>query len=194
MITDKRFKKAKPITDVQIKNIAEKCKNLSIEELKKKLLSRTTRNPKPPTLEQKVLILKLLQLNDMKYRETEKMVNVSRQTIAKWVRDIGPIVFTSEPEKIVAKEIETSLAVIQGDTLKKAYRMLNFGLDKLHDLASQATGTRGIYAVAEAIRATTEVIKIEKDLGDAGKVQGTEFFMNVHNLMIQNKYGNGNSD
>ena len=112
----------KVISDVKLKKIAERCQNLSIEEFKQRIIPRSVKigYNKPPSLEQQIFILKLLQLNGMSYSVTSRMVKVSRNSLKKWADDWGHLVFTAKPDIVVAEKIETDLAVIQGETLKKA--------------------------------------------------------------------------
>jgi len=170
----------------ELKRTARKYQDLSIAEIHRRLDKRE--KGKRFNLEQKVLILKLLQLNEMSYTKTSQEVGMRRETL------YGDVVFTAEPDYAIAKRIETDIAIAQGQSLKEWYDLLDKSAKKLGALVDNATGTRSIYAIVEAVKASTEVIKLNKELSDTGKVPGADFFMNVHQMMVNNIYGDGNED
>lgn len=140
--------------------------------------------------EQKIIALKILILNMMQWTLTARQCFVNRRTLHKWWNLYGDLIKKTEPEKDLIKNITTDVAVAQGESLKEWYELLDKSAKKLGLLVDSATGTRSIYAIVEAVKASTEVIKLNKELSDSGKVQGADFFMGIHNLMIQNIYGN----
>jgi hypothetical protein len=178
-------KKFKAPTLIQTQKINERIKKYSKDQIKKKLEGRRNR---VFTTEQKLLILKLLQLNDMDYTQTVKDASMSsRPAIYKWEKEYGKLVFAHDPGVVTKaiEKIETDLAVLQADTMRKTYRTINKGLDKMDELIDKTTSPRQIYAIKEAILASVEVIKVEKfNLPEQPKVNN--YFMAIHELMVNN--------
>ena len=166
---------------------AKKYQDLSIAEIKKQL---STRQGRKFSTEQKILILKLLQYNGMNYAGTSKEAGVRRETLYKWVKIYGEFIFTVGPEYRKAQDLETSLATLRAITMRKAYNATDKALDKLNDLISLAMTPKDIHAVSEALRSAVEVIKVLlPETQQQDEIKPDSFFMNVHNMMIKNQYG-----
>jgi DNA-binding XRE family transcriptional regulator len=181
------------VKESRVKSLTEKMSDYTIAEIMKRLAQKKTRSF---NIEQKLLVLKLLQLNEMDYTQTAKQVGIVRQTISVWEKQYGAVMFNSKPAVMLAEKIENDLAVIQRDTMKNTYRTINLGLNKCQELIGKATSPRQLYAVKEAILASVEVIKVEK-LILPDQPQKNDFFMQIHNLMINNYphlKDNGNKD
>ena len=142
-------------------------------------------------MEQIVIILKILQLNGLNYSQTLEDCNnvITRSGLVYWVKKYGPQVLSTTPVEDIAQRIETDIAVIKNEVQTEAYLLIKNNLKRMNAICQDVTGVRGIYALAEAIRATAEVIKMEKELSDLGKPKGSDFFMNIHNMMVNNTYG-----
>jgi hypothetical protein len=171
----------KDLTD--IKKIVEKLHDYTVVQIRKALEGRKGHTF---STEQRVMILKLLQLNEMDYAQTSREANCRRESIYNWERLYGDVVFSAAPSVEIAVKLETDLAVIKSDTLKKTYRTINKGLDKFDELIGKAMSPRQLYAIAEAVKAAVEVIKVEKELGLPAQPKVNDYYMEIHNMMINN--------
>lgn len=176
---------------INIKEIVEKYKSLSIDQLKKQVKPQPKNRGYNMPMEQIVIILKILQLNGLNYSQTLEDCNnvITRSGLVYWVKKYGPQVLSTTPVEDIAQRIETDIAVIKNEVQTEAYLLIKNNLKRMNAICQDVTGVRGIYALAEAIRATAEVIKMEKELSDLGKPKGSDFFMNIHNMMVNNTYG-----
>ena len=146
---------------------------------------------KEKTTEEKLIILKILALNSMQWTDTANQVGVSRRTLRNWWAKYGKLITDTKPGGTLVQEITNDVAVTQGLSLKKWYALLDKSANKLGGLVDEAKETKSIYAIVEAVKAGAEVLRLNKELADEGKVQGSDFFMGVYNQMIINKYGEG---
>jgi hypothetical protein len=167
----------------ELKKIASRYRDLSMDEIRKRLKRRKI--GRFFSLDQKVMIMKLLQLSGMDYMEISKETGVSRTTFYQWKMELGDTVFTSEPGARIAEKLETDLAILQTDTMRKAYGVINNTFNKMDELISKARSVRDIYPLAEALKACVEIIKIEKlNLPEQPKVNN--YFMQIHEFMVNN--------
>ena len=176
-----------------IANLPILNENSSVELLLKRVKNGERKN-KEKTTEQKLIILKILALNSMQWSLTATQVGIDRKTLRNWWGMYGELINEAEPKGSLVQEIINDVAVAQGLSLIEWYELLDKSAKKLGILVDNAIGTRSIYAIVEAVKASTEVIKLNKELSDTGKVQDADFFMNVHQMMVNNIYGDGNKD
>lgn len=167
---------------VDIKKIVESQRNYTIEQIHKTLEGRKSYHF---TLEQKILILKYLQLTDMDYTKTSRDLNVSRPVLYKWKEDYGETVFNAEPEARISERIETDLAMIKNDAMVQNYQNIQKTLTKFNELIELAKTPRQIHAVSEAFLAMVEFAKLEK-ANTLVQPQINDFYMQIHNLMLTN--------
>jgi hypothetical protein len=165
-----------------IRKIVNSQKDFTIDSIRKSLSKNDKRFF---TLEQKILALKLLQLNSMDFSMTERQIGVTRKSLYRWQQALGTVAFEAEPEYRIAEKIETSLAMIKSNVLTKSYNSLSNGIDKIDTLIASANSIKNMHAVTEGVLAIVEVLKIEKEtVPDQPKANN--FFMDIHNLMMAN--------
>lgn len=158
----------------------------------KVLLHRVKKESNPRkerSLEQKIIALKILVLNNMQWSATAKQVGVDRKTIHNWWVQYGELIKKTEPEKQIVKAIATDVAIARGDSMREWYDLLEDSAKKLRKLVNESTGTRSIYAIVEAVKASAEVIKTDNEVNGKEKDKGNEFYTNIFNTIIENKYG-----
>lgn len=166
----------------EVNKLAISKEQLSLKELHDRVIKETN-NKKGRTLEQKIIALKILKLNNMKYTLTSGQVGVTKKTLWLWWQQYGETITISEPEYYIAETVENDLALL----MKDAYNSVRKSIKKLDQLVDQATSVRHIYPVVEALRACIEVIKLDKqNNGDGDKED--DFFGNVYKMMT----GDGN--
>ena len=172
-----------------IKKIVESQKDYSMVQIRKSLQGRKSRFF---TLEQKILILKYLQLTDMDHTKTSRDLKVSRPIMYKWIEEFGETVFEAEPEARISQKLETDLDILRQNAIILSYQTINATLSKFNELIEKATTPRQIHSVTEAMLATVEFIKTEKEKVPEKPVVN-DFYMEIHNLMMNNiKPSNGN--
>jgi transposase-like protein len=183
--------KSDPIKKLnEIANLSVLKEKLTLQELHKRVV-RVTNLKKTRSSEQKIIALKILILNEMRYEQTAKEVGVTRKTLWAWWKQYGEMMEVSKPSEEIAQAIENDMASLMFDVYASARKTIK----KLDTLVDKTDNAKQIYPVVEALRATTEFIKIdmEKNKNGGGQVQGTDFFMNIYNTMINN-LDNGNTD
>lgn len=161
-----------------IKSLVEITSNKPLNTLlnwvKKELNSR-----KGHTLEQQIVILKILQLNNMRYSVTSEQTGVSRKTLYRWWRQHGDILKESEPEYVIAQSVENELASLKSDT----YKSLRKSIKKMDELVEKTSTPRHIYAVKEALIAEIEVLKLNNEVNDSDEKEDT-FFSDIYKMMM----------
>jgi len=163
-------------------------------ELLLKRVKNGERMGKEKTTEQKLIILKILALNSMQWTLTANQVGIDRKTLRNWWGMYGELINEAEPIGPLVQEITNEVTIARGLSLKEWYGLMDDSAKKLREHVNQSKGTRSIYAIVEAVRASTEVIKLEKEMSSTGEVPGGDFFMGIHNMMVKNIYGDGNKD
>ena len=173
-----------------IVNLSVLKEQVSLKELHSRV-TKETNNQTKRSLEQKVIALKILVLNNMKYEQTGKEVGVTRKTLWLWWKQYGNMIAKTNPVEEVAIALENDLAGV----ISNFYASTRKSLKKLDALVDKADTVRQIYPVVEVLKATMEIIKLDIEKKNAdGKVQGADFFMNVHQMMVNNIYGDGDKD
>lgn len=136
--------------------------NKTNEHLDRKMLlhciQKETSKKRERSLEQKIMILKLLQVNEMNYKHTSDLIGVSRKALNKWWGQYGEILKESEPEYVIAQTVENNLAQLMDDT----YNETRKAIKKMGQLIEKTDNPRHIYAVKEAVSSMVEVLKLNK--------------------------------
>jgi hypothetical protein len=175
-------------TSPHLNKLALNYRDLSMDEIRNRI--KRCKPSRRPSIEKKMLVLKLLSLSGMHYTEVSRDLKISRRSLYDWQDQFGELVKTAEPEARAAEIIETSLAKITSKVMLRAYNNTDDMLEILSKLAKGANSIRHIHAIAEALQVTIEVIKLEKK-GEIPPEKGGTFFQNIFNQMIQTT-DNGN--
>ena len=174
-------------------NMSEKVKTLTKEQLLVKLKGSFDRNDKhnPVTLDNKVLMLKILQYNGMDFHQTVKEVKVDRKTLMVWAQKYGDAVFYRKPESAMVAKLEVDILSVRQETEKDAFAVVRKGLNKLEKIIDATNTPRHIYAIAEAIRTSGAVIEmIQKSIKDDQQPVQNNFFTNILNNLNTPQNGN----
>jgi len=167
--------------------------NFSKQEILKRIHKRDPGSRSRFSLEQKILILKLLQLNEMNYRMTGKEANVSRKSIFDWFQLYSEaILATTEPEFFIAENIQSDINTLHSELVVNAYRTANECIIKMGKLVRQATSVRQIYAIAEAVKTSAEIIRLDRHSGI--NPDEADFAMGIIDLVNKSKEKHGNKD
>ena len=162
---------------------------ISKEQLSlKELLHRVKKEPNPRkerSLEQKIIALKILQLNNMQYTRTSEQVCVTRKTLHAWWLQYGEMITIAEPEYYIAETVENDLAVL----MKDAYSSARKSIKKIDQLVDKTDTPRQIYVVVEALNSSIEIIKLDHKEGDG--LRPGSFFKDLMDLIVKTD-SNGN--
>jgi transposase-like protein len=152
-----KSKLADSINSQDLVKTSQKYQDLSKIEIRKRIINRSGRKF---SLDQKILILKLLQYNGMNYSHTSQEVGIRRETLYLWVKSLGELVFSTGPEYRIAQNIETSIAELQAATMKIALQSTHDSIIKLKELIGKTSTVHDIYPICEGLRALVQVMQV----------------------------------
>jgi hypothetical protein len=178
----RKIKEPSP-TPNDIRKIVNSQKDFTIDSIQKSLSKKKNRFF---SLEQKLLALKLLQLNSMDYSTTERQIKITRHTLYTWQKQLGDAAFEAEPEYRIAEKIETNLAMIKHDMLVNGYSTMNETINKIKVVIGTASTIKHMHSLAEGLLALAEVMKNEKEIVPDQPKASNNFFMQIHEAMMLN--------
>jgi hypothetical protein len=166
--------------------------NLTLNELLRRV-QKEHNIKKKRSLEQKIIALKILQLNNMQYSLTGRQVGVTRKTLMLWWKQYGEMIKIVQPEHAVLEAVITDVVINQSNTIKKAYKVIDDSLDKIGILIEKARGTKSIYAISKALISISEIIKTINGIEKDGGGKANNYYTDIWNMMIKNAVNNGNN-
>ena len=177
---------------IELNKLAVYRENLSLTELKERVI-KVTNSKMNRSLEQKIIALKILMLNDMKYTETGIMVGVTKHTMLNWWKQYGNMMTVVNPSEEIAIQLENNLAGLMNDV----YDCSRVVARKMKELAEKANSIKDLRSVSDSLRAYAELIKIENQGkgGAGGEGQVNNFYTQINEMMVQNQFkSNGDKD
>lgn len=180
--------RSKVVPDLtEVNNLAVFRANLSLTELRNRVVIPTNKKENR-SLEQKIIALKILMLNNMKYTETGRIVGVTKETLASWWRTYGNMLQVINPSEEIAIQLENNLAGLMNDV----YECSRVVAKKMKELAEKANSVKDLRSVSDSLRAYAELIKIENQgkVGAGGEGQVNNFYTQINEMMVQNQFKN----
>lgn len=141
-------------------------------------IKKASSNKRERSLEQKIMILKVLQLNDMQYTRTSEETGVSRKALYEWWNKYGETVTIAEPDYYIAETVENNLAQLMDDTFTEARKAIK----KMGELIEKTDNPKHLYPVNAAVLTMVDVLKLNKE--EPGANKGT-FFSDVMKEMFK---------
>ena len=155
---------------------------LGLQELHARVI-RVTKKKQPRSLEQKIIALKILILNNMRYDLTENETGVTRKTLWTWWKEYGPMMKATVPSRQIAQELEDNRAGLINDVYENSRVIAK----KIRELAEKTTDIRQLKAINESFKNYTEyLLKAEGQTG-GGDGQVNNFYTNINEMMVQNQ-------
>lgn len=151
-----------------------------------------TRRGKRWTYKERVEILKTLEANEMNYAKTSKTFGVSRQTIYKWVEEMGSSVFTPV-ESYPVEQVEEAVEIFTGEEKTQYRERLGEAkmkiIEKIIDLVKQE---RNLDNLQKALKTVSELEKEDNPplKGAPGSNTGNgnlTFLQIIEKQIIENK-------
>lgn len=176
---------------IELNNLSVFKDTLSLTQLTDRVEIPSNKNINR-SLEQKIIALKILMLNDMKYTMTGKVVGVTKETLASWWRTYGVMMTKTNPSQEIAQQVENDLAGLMSEIYTASRDLVK----KMSMVADKASAVKDLYPMAEVFKSYSALIikEIESKKTGDGKIPGGDWYMNIHNMMIKNTYGDGNED
>lgn len=141
------------------------------------------------TEEEKVRVLKLLQMNDYNYRKTSKATGVCYNSLTKWQNQMGEEVNKPNRMEKIIKRVEGELAEKEKEFLNDVYETKMQALQQLKEMIPQE---KNMDNITKALRLLIEITdgKLSSEEEEELLGKGQTFFQIINQQLIQQNNGN----